>query len=163
MWKLRTEEKQEMGKKHRKHWQRALAKTPKKAYTQIFRKAAATTSAHGSVHDTSHTNMSTVRDPVTGIRTRDPVAVLDNVTTYFNHQQADIGGNKHGEYGDRADLWNYPFSKPGATDSFVLEPHPGIDRNNMSKAMTEEMLCGDLFRTTLARSSNHARPGRYPK
>jgi hypothetical protein len=41
MWKLRTEEKQEMGRKYRKHWQRVLAKTPKKAYKHIFRKAAA--------------------------------------------------------------------------------------------------------------------------
>jgi hypothetical protein len=95
MWKLRTEEKQEMGRKCRKQWQRVLAKTPKKTYKHIFRKvAAATTSADGSVHDTRHMNTSTVRDPVTFIRTSDPVAVLDNATTYFKHRQAHVGGQQ---------------------------------------------------------------------
>ena len=113
----------------------------------------------GQAHASDHTCMSTVTDPITGNKTSDPATVLDSVKSFFQHQQAHIGGNKHGEYGDRDDLRNYPFSQPEATDSFILEPHPGINRGYMSKAMTDEMLYGDLFRTTLTRSSNHKAPG----
>jgi hypothetical protein len=53
MWKLRTEEKQEMGRKYKKHWQQVLAKTPKKAYKHIFRKPVAAKS-DGSTSEAGH-------------------------------------------------------------------------------------------------------------
>ena len=41
-----------------------------------------------------HTCMSTVTDPLTGNKTSDPATVLDSVKSFFQHQQAHIGGNK---------------------------------------------------------------------
>ena len=84
---------------------------------------------------------------------------MDIVTDYFKKQQAHIGGMKHGEYGEREDLRDYPFSTPGAIDTFTLEPNRGVDRDILSKAMTEEILYGDLFQTTLAHTSKHKAPG----
>ncbi len=160
MWMMKQQHKRTAISNYQTRWRRVLATQPKKGYKRIFDNesahgANATACAEG---DDIPTNLSFLRNPYTGKVTGDPTDVKRVVTDFFRKQQTSVDGPRSGNYGDSTPR-NYPFERQDAVDPYKLEPRPGMDRETLSKDMTNDILHGGLFATVLNRAGKHKAPG----
>jgi endonuclease/exonuclease/phosphatase family metal-dependent hydrolase/ribonuclease HI len=153
MWVAKQTERKASTKKYRRHWQKILATQPKKGYKHIFKRS--------SNHEDNSvpTNLSQVRNPISGCVTSDPDEVLAVVADFFGKQQTPVGGSKHGRYGNDDSLRNYPFQCVHALDSYTLQPRPGMCTSTLALDMTNDIMHGGLVRSVLARTGRHKAPG----